>query len=90
MAASSLLERVVAALFGATPGGGHDPDRQLVQDIIEMIVETVEPRVRMHARYREKLQGCVRTTIAWLRSRDRNFLRVLAARSWPLRLDLGF
>lgn len=68
MAAPSLLERVVAALFGAVPGGENDPDRQLVQDIIEMVVETVEPRVRLHARYRERLQGCVRTTIAWLRS----------------------
>jgi len=69
MAISSLLERVALALFGAgqSPGDGA-ADRQLTADTIELVVETVEPRVRFHARYREKLEACVRNSIAYLRS----------------------
>ena len=52
---------------GQSPGDGA-ADRQLTADTIELVVETVEPRVRFHARYREKLEGCVRNSIAYLRS----------------------
>jgi len=69
MAMSSLLERVAFALFGAGQAPGDDTaDRQLTTDTIELVVETVEPRVRFHAHYREKLEGCVRNSIAYLRS----------------------
>jgi hypothetical protein len=67
MVSPSLFDRVAAALFGRS---GHEDqsDKELIADVIEMIVDTVEPRVRLHARYPEKLRECVRTTIAFLRS----------------------
>ena len=69
MAQSSLFERVVATLFGGAEDASASPaEQQLIAETIEMIVETVEPRVRMHARYREKLQGPVRCTIEYLRT----------------------
>ena len=67
MATSSLLDRVASALFGGKKTD-TDADRQLIADMIELIVEEVEPRVRFHARYREKLEKCVRASIAYLRS----------------------
>jgi len=83
MTASSLFERLVAAVFGAD-ATGQDPDQQLVRDVIEMVVETVEPRVRLHARYREQLEGCVRTTIAYLRLRGKEPLEpvLLTRKAW--------
>jgi hypothetical protein len=67
--AISLLERVTAALFGgARQSAGNEADRQLVADLIELVVDMVEPRVRFHARYREKLEGCIGDGIAYLRS----------------------
>jgi hypothetical protein len=69
MALSSLFDRVASALFG----GGQQPvdseaDRQLIADTIESVVEAVEPRVRFRDGYQEKLEGCVRNSIAYLRS----------------------
>ena len=67
--AISLLERVAAALFGGRePSADDTAERQLVADTIEAVVDAVEPRVRLHARYRDKLEGCVRKSIAHLRS----------------------
>ena len=65
-ASPSLLARLSQALFG---GGPAEPEaeRQLVDDMIEMIVETVEPRVRQVSGYNRKLQACTRSTIAHLR-----------------------
>lgn len=66
--AASLFERVTAALFG-----GHEPtadeaaERQLVDDTIEVVVDTVDSRIRMAPGYRQKLEGCVRKCIAYLR-----------------------
>src|SRR4051812_27816022 len=67
MATPSLLDRVASALFGGKKTG-TDADRQLIADMIELIVEEVEPRVRFHARYKQKLENCVRASIAHLRS----------------------
>ena len=64
----SLFDRVVGALFGGPSSGEPEAERQLVADMIEMIVDAVEPRVRLHARYKDKLEACVRTTIAHLRT----------------------
>ena len=66
MASGSLFERVISALFGRADVKDQ-PEQQLLADMIEMIVDTVEPRVRLHASYRKELQDCVRATIAFLR-----------------------
>src|SRR5256885_1019205 len=67
MATPSLLDRVASALFGGKKTD-TDFDRQLIADMIELVVEEVEPRVRFHARYKQKLESCVRASIAHLRS----------------------
>jgi hypothetical protein len=73
--ATSLFERVAGALFGGRESSAEDAtERQLIADTIELVVETVEPRVRLNPRYREKLEGCVRKTIAYLRSIGREAL----------------
>jgi hypothetical protein len=75
LAASSVFERVVAALFGGgQPSADTEEERQLIADTIEAVVAVVEPRVRLHKRYREKLEGCVRHSIAYLRSIGRERL----------------
>jgi hypothetical protein len=67
MAATSLFDRVVSALFGQVDVK-DEAEQQLIGDMIEMIVDTVEPRVRLRSGYQDKLKGCVRATIACLRS----------------------
>src|SRR6476646_454589 len=67
LAATSLFDRVVSALFGQADVK-DEAERQLIDDMIEMIVDTVEPRVRLRTSYQEKLKACVRATIACLRS----------------------
>lgn len=65
MSTPSLFARVARAIFG----GPAEPEaeRGLVDDMIETIVETVEPRVRQVSGYNGKLQACARSTIAHLR-----------------------
>jgi hypothetical protein len=85
MESPSLFERVAAALFGgASRSGDAEADAQLIADTIELVVEAVEPRVRFHARYRQKLEGCIRGTIAYLRSFAREGLDpvLLARAAW--------
>jgi hypothetical protein len=82
---TSLFERVAAALFGGPDSTADDAaDRQLIDDTIELVVETVEPRVRLNPRYRQKLEGCIRTSIAYLRSIGREGLEpiLLARAAW--------
>ncbi|MCC7486631.1 MAG: hypothetical protein IT529_16795 [Burkholderiales bacterium] len=67
MATPSLIERVVGSLFGGSRGEDAKIGRQLVDDMIEMVVETVEPRVRQVSRYNQKLQDSMRATITHLR-----------------------
>jgi len=81
----SFLDRVVASLFGGgQPRVSDETDRQLIADTIEAVVDTVEPRVRLDARYRAKLEGCVRNTIAHLRAIAREPLEpvLLARAAW--------
>ncbi|HEY6356354.1 MAG TPA: hypothetical protein VIY30_17870, partial [Burkholderiaceae bacterium] len=61
-----MFERVVSALFGsaAKPSGA---DRQLIRDMTDAFVETVEPRVRLRSRYREELADNVARTVSHLR-----------------------
>jgi hypothetical protein len=61
-------------------GAGQQPvdtqaERQLVSATIEAIVVEVDPRLRLHWRYRDKLDDCVRHTIAYLRSMARERLK---------------
>jgi len=75
MALSALFDRVAGALFG----GAQQPvdsqvDRQLIAETIESVVEAVEPRVRFRAGYQQKLERCVRNSIAYLRSIARDAL----------------
>jgi len=83
MATPSLLDRVASALFGGKKTD-TDADRQLIADMIELVVEEVEPRVRFHARYKQKLENCVRASIAHLRSIGSQPLEpiLLSRKSW--------
>jgi hypothetical protein len=80
----SLLDRVVRTLFGAR----HDPagvtDQELVQEMVEVIVEAVEPRVRLQKGYRAKLAGGARIAVAHLRDLGRLPLApiVLSRAAW--------
>jgi hypothetical protein len=67
VAAASLFDRAVAVLFGRQSPAASDADQQLVAEITDAIVDTVEPKVRAQRRYRQKLEPCVRATIAYLR-----------------------
>jgi hypothetical protein len=78
MASSSLFDRVVSALFGRDGSqAGDAEERQLVADMTELVVETVDPRIRLQSRYADKLEGCVRKTIAHLRAIGRQPLEPL-------------
>jgi hypothetical protein len=68
MAPPNLFERVLRSLFSGAGEGDPPAERQLVADLVEMVVETVEPRVRQVSRYNDKLQGSMRATIAHLRA----------------------
>ena len=70
MATASLFDRAIAVLLGKDEVR-TDQDRELVAEMTDMIVDTVEPKVRAHRHYRQKLEGCVRTTIAYLRELGR-------------------
>jgi len=67
MTGTSLIDRLVSALLGE-PEEEVEGEQQLTADLIEMIVDTVEPRVRALGHYQQKLRGCVRTTLAYLRA----------------------
>lgn len=85
MEGPSLFERVAAALFGGgRQSAGDEAERQLVADVSELVVDMVEPRLRFHARYKEKLEGCIRHGIAYLRSIAREGMEpiLLARAAW--------
>ena len=74
MSAPSLFQRVADALFGSGQPADSEADRKLIADTIEVIVDAVEPRVRLHSGYQGTLEGCVRDTIAHLRAIGRERL----------------
>ena len=83
--AISLFERVASALFGGgEPSADDATERQLVADMVELVVEAVEPRVRSNGRYKEKLEGCICKSIAHLRAIGRERLEpvLLARAAW--------
>src|SRR5512138_1923926 len=61
----ALFTRLAGALFG---GGDKSVDAALIAEMTDAVVDAVEPKVRMHSRYRQKLEPCIRTSIAHLRS----------------------
>jgi len=75
--AGSLFDRAFAVLFGRDQQVRPDEDRQFVAELTDMIVDTVEPKVRVDRHYRQKLEPCVRATIAWLRRLGRTPLAPL-------------
>ncbi len=80
----SLLERVTSALFGGSADKEAVADRDLVTELVETIVEAVEPRIRMRSGYQAELAEGVRITIAHLRELGRFPLDpiVLSAEAW--------
>lgn len=82
--AGALFDRVFAVLFGRDQQVRPEEDAAFVAELTDLIVDTVEPRVRAHRRYRQKLEPSVRRTIAWLRQVGRTPLDslVLARRCW--------
>ena len=76
------FDRFFAVLFGQDQRVPPDQDQQFVAELTDMIVDTVEPKVRADRRYRQKLEPCVRTTMAYLREVGRTPLQpVLLARA---------
>jgi len=85
MAQPSLFDRIVATLFGgAQPPADSKAERKLIADATEAIVDTVEPKVRHRNRYADKLEPCVRKTIAYLRAIARERLEpvLLSRAAW--------
>lgn len=65
----ALFDRIASALFGGkAEAADTGAERRLVADMTEAVVDAVEPRVRLHKRYREKLDRCMRHAIAHLRA----------------------
>jgi len=61
----ALFTRLAGALFG---GSDKPADAALIAEMTDAVVDAVEPKVRMHSRYRQKLEPCIRTSIAHLRA----------------------
>ena len=69
---ATLFSNVSAMLFGQSPlGAPDDPDRPIVEALIEAVVDAVDPRLRLVSGYREKLAPGVRRTIAHMRELGR-------------------
>ncbi len=70
---AALFSNVSAMLFGESPlGAADDPDRPIVEALIEAVVDAVDPRLRLVSSYREKLAPGVRRTIAHMRELGRD------------------
>ena len=80
--------QALAAFFGRLWEPGADrkqnQDRELVAELTDMIVDTVERRVRARGDYRQRLEPCVRATVSCLRELGRMPLDpvLLARASW--------
>jgi len=78
-----MFDRLASALFANDrEDTGGVAEKQLVSDLTELVVETVDPRIRLQSRYADKLEPCVRKTIAHLRAIGRTPMEpLLLARS---------
>ena len=76
----ALFDRLAAALFGSQPSA----DAGLIAQTTEAIVDAVEPKVRMHSRYRQKLEPHIRQSIEHLRALVREPLEpvLLSRAAW--------
>lgn len=63
---AGLFAGTVVDLFSATAPRG-DVEVALVSELTDLIVDTVEPKVRADRHYRRKLEPCVRASVDWLR-----------------------
>jgi hypothetical protein len=81
--ASSILDRVAAALFGKR-SDGDALDAALLDDVIELVVDTVEPKIRYQSRYKQRLRPCITTCIHHLQAlaRDRFEPITLSKAAW--------
>lgn len=81
---ASLFDRVVSALFGDSAPAPSEADKQLVEDLIEAMVDTVEPRVRTRSGYRDKLAPGVQRMLGHLRAigRERPESVLLSRAAW--------
>jgi hypothetical protein len=84
MAQLSLFDRIASALFGGEPTVEEAAERELIAGMIELVVDAVEPRIRLNGRYRQKLDGCMRGCFAYLRSFAREGLEpiLLTRAAW--------
>ncbi|HET7365537.1 MAG TPA: hypothetical protein VFJ70_18365 [Burkholderiales bacterium] len=78
----ALFERLTGAIFGAPKSTDAAAERALVGEMTDAVVDAVEPKVRMHSRYRQKLEPCMRQSIEHLRTLGREPLEpVLLSRA---------
>jgi hypothetical protein len=82
----SLLDHVVRALFGGSSDKAGVTDQKLIDEMIEVVVEAVEPKVRLQRGYRAKLAEGARVTVAHLRELGRLPLApiVLSRAAWAV------
>lgn len=82
----ALLDQFVRALFGTPSDKASATDQKLVDEMIEVVVEAVEPRVRLQSGYRAKLAEGARITVAHLRELGRLPLApiVLSRAAWAV------
>jgi hypothetical protein len=80
---AGLFERLAGRF---SPGSKQDGDAALVTEAVDAIVDAVEPKVRMHSRYRQKLEPAVRKSICHLRSLARAPLEpvLLSRAAWAI------
>jgi len=78
---AGLFERLAGRF---SPGSKQDGDAALITEAVDAIVDAVEPKVRMHSRYRQKLEPSVRKTVSHLRALARTPLEpvLLTRAAW--------
>ena len=74
----SALDRFFTAYFGGRKDS--DTDKALVAELVEAVVDVVEPKLRADGRYAQKLSPSLRATLAYLRSIGRQLDAPLALR----------
>src|SRR4030095_11280000 len=82
--AISFLDRVATALFGSARPAGAAPDDDLLAEIPELVVDTVEPKIRYRSRYKQRLRASMTATVRHLQSlaRDRFEPITLSKAAW--------
>src|SRR5262245_27623207 len=71
--AASILDRVTSALFGSSRSV-EAPDAELIGEVTELVVETVEPKIRYQSRYKKRLAPSITSTIRHLQMLARSGL----------------